>query len=109
MRSLYFEARAPEHVGELFMACDKLIRSFVENEKGTQARFHVGSSQGDVHSADMRCFVSTFTGDLKDAKNLFQRLKNEAFEHQKTLRDNIRLYLLSCFHVTVCFFGDTLV
>ena len=33
--SLYLEARAPDHVGELFMACDKLIRSFVENEKGT--------------------------------------------------------------------------
>lgn len=58
---LYLEARAPDHVGELFMACDKLIRSFVENEKG----------------------------DVKDAKDFFNRLKNEAFEHQKTLRDNI--------------------
>lgn len=58
---LYLEARAPEHIGELFMACDKLIRSYVENDKG----------------------------DQKDAKKFFNRLKNEAFEHQKTLRDNI--------------------
>lgn len=59
---LYLEARAPDHVGELFMACDKIIRGYVMNEKN---------------------------GDPEDAKKFFKRLKDEAFEHQKDLRDNI--------------------
>ena len=39
----------------------------------------------------VRYGVLIFIGDLKDAKKFFNRLKNEAFEHQKALRDNIRL------------------